>query len=66
MIELETPEVRVTRQDCSGKHELSILKHVFVEWGSKADWDALCELHYKGHSRGGRQSLHARRAARAE
>jgi len=30
--------------------QLSLLDHIFVEWGSKADWDALCELHYKGHT----------------
>lgn len=49
-IELDTEEVRITRQVRPKKHELSLLKHVFVEWGTKADWDALCELHYKGHS----------------
>jgi hypothetical protein len=43
-------DVLVTRNPDAGRHELSLLKHVFVEWGSKADWDALCELHYKGHS----------------
>lgn len=47
---LETSEVRVTRQARPERHELSLLKHVFVEWGSKADWVSLCELHYKGHS----------------
>lgn len=34
----------------AGRHKLSLLKHIYVEWGSKADWDALCELHYKGHT----------------
>jgi hypothetical protein len=43
-------ETIVTRHQNTGRHELSLLKHIFVEWGSKADWDALCELHYKGHS----------------
>ena len=47
---LETEEVRVTRQAIEPGHQLSLLKHITVEWGSKADWDALCELHYKGHS----------------
>ena len=41
---------RITRRDPLAHHELSLLKYIFVEWGSKADWDALCELHYKGHS----------------
>lgn len=44
------PGARVTRQKVPKRHELSLLKYVFVEWGSKADWDALCELHYKGHT----------------
>lgn len=48
---LDTQEVRVTRlhRPADG-HQMSLLKHIFVEWGSKADWDALCELHYKGHT----------------
>lgn len=48
--ELETSEVRVTRQARPKKHELSLLKYIFVEWGSKEDWTALSELHYKGHT----------------
>lgn len=43
-------ETVITRHPDAGKHRLSLLQHIFVEWGSKADWDALCELHYKGHS----------------
>jgi ABC-type ATPase with predicted acetyltransferase domain len=39
----------VTRDD-SPVGQLSLLKHIRVEWGEKADWDTLCELHYKGHS----------------
>lgn len=50
MVLLENETIRVTRTERPPKHELSILKHIFVEWGEKADWDALCELHYKGHS----------------
>ena len=50
IIESETPEVRVSRNVITPGHQLSLLKHIYVEWGSKADWDALCELHYKGHS----------------
>lgn len=50
MIELESPDVRVTRRERPAKHELSMLKHIHAEWGEKADWDALKELHYKGHS----------------
>lgn len=43
-------ETRITRLERPKKHQLSILKEIFVEWGTKADWDTLCELHYKGHS----------------
>lgn len=43
-------ETVITRRPRPIKHELSLLKNIFVEWGSKADWDALSELHYKGHS----------------
>lgn len=42
-------DVRITRDD-SPARALSLLDHISVEWGEKADWDALCELHYKGHS----------------
>lgn len=43
-------EVRVTRMAVPERRELSLLKHIFVEWGEMADWLALRELHYKGHS----------------
>lgn len=43
-------EIIITRDKRPEKHQLSILKDIFVEWGTKADWDTLCELHYKGHS----------------
>jgi hypothetical protein len=42
--------VILTRHKTKPGHQLSLLKNITVEWGSKADWDALCELHYKGHS----------------
>lgn len=47
---VENDDVRVTRRHHSGSHQLSLMEHIFVEFGSKADWDALCELHYKGHT----------------
>ena len=40
----------VTRKKVPHTRELSLLKYIFVEWGSKEDWDALKELHYKGHT----------------
>lgn len=48
-IVLETADVRVTRHE-PGPRSLSLMKHIYVEQGTKADWDALCELHYKGHT----------------
>lgn len=47
---VDTPDVCVQRVSGAGKHALSLLKHIYVERGTKADWEALAELHYKGHS----------------
>lgn len=49
-IKIDNSEVAVTRHDTRTPRPLSILKYIRVEFGSKADWDALCELHYKGHT----------------
>jgi len=46
----ELAELRVGRLVPQKAHQLSLLKHVRVEFGTKADWDSLSELHYKGHS----------------
>lgn len=43
-------DVLIKRIEGAGKHKLSLLEHIYVERGTKADWDALCELHYKGHN----------------
>jgi hypothetical protein len=44
-------ELRVARRPSPGRdHELSILKHIRVEFGTIDDWKSLCELHYKGHT----------------
>lgn len=51
MERIDISNVVVTRARRAGKaHEMSLLKHIHVEPGTKADWDALSELHYKGHS----------------
>lgn len=42
--------ILVERRQRAPGHGLSLLKHIYVEWGCKADWDTLCELHYKGHT----------------
>lgn len=47
---LGTEDIRIVRNPTAGKHSLSLLDHIYVERGDKSDWDALCELHYKGHS----------------
>lgn len=46
---INEPLLRVTRREVQSV-QLSILKHIYVEHGTKADWDSLCELHYKGHT----------------
>jgi uncharacterized protein len=47
--DLQTTECTV-RRISTPPGKLSLLRHIYVEFGTKADWDALCELHYKGHS----------------
>jgi len=43
-------KTRITRDDSAGKHQLSLLKYIYIERGEIADWESLCELHYKGHN----------------
>lgn len=40
----------IERRQVPKNHTLSLLQDIRVEWGTKADWGALCELHYKGHT----------------
>lgn len=47
---IDTPDLLITRQRMPGKSTLSLMKHLYVEWGTVEDWHALCELHYKGHT----------------
>jgi ABC-type ATPase with predicted acetyltransferase domain len=47
---IDSSECIVTRDANAGKHNLSLLKNIRVEFGEKSDWEDLCELHYKGHS----------------
>ncbi|MPS48538.1 hypothetical protein [Methylobacillus sp.] len=47
---VDSSEVIVTRKEGAGKHTLSLLDDIYVEFGDKGDWEALAELHYKGHS----------------
>jgi ABC-type ATPase with predicted acetyltransferase domain len=43
---------RVERRPVPAPHTLSLLPHIFVERGTKADWDLLHELHYKAENLG--------------
>ena len=47
---IDEPDIRVTRRNNDGERKLSLLEHLYVEWGSIDDWHALSELHYKGHT----------------
>lgn len=47
---VDNSDIRVLRDDNAGKHTLSILKDIYVEFGTKGDWELLSELHYKGHT----------------
>lgn len=47
---IDSSEVIVKRKTGTGKHKLSLLKDIVVEFGDKSDWEALAELHYKGHT----------------
>lgn len=47
---IDNSETVITRKIGTGKHKLSLLNDIYVEAGDKADWEALAELHYKGHT----------------
>ncbi len=42
----------VERRATPSKHRLSLLPHIYVERGTKSDWDLLHELHYKAENLG--------------
>lgn len=50
VILVDSEELSIRRIEGAGGRKLSLLSDIYVEWGTKADWDALCELHYKGHT----------------
>jgi uncharacterized protein len=43
-------DVLVYRDPEAGARPLPLLKNIYVEFGTKADWELLQELHYKGHT----------------
>lgn len=52
MILLDTPDILVERRQVPAKHALSLLPEIYVERGTKEDWDLLHELHYKAENLG--------------
>lgn len=46
---VDNPDVLIERQDV-GRVSLSLLPEIYVERGTKADWDLLHELHYKAEN----------------
>ncbi len=51
-VKLDTPDVLVKRLATPENHTLSLLPHIYVERGTKEDWDLLHELHYKAENLG--------------
>jgi len=51
-VKIETENMVVERFDTPKKHRLSLLPELYVERGTKEDWDLLHELHYKAENLG--------------
>jgi ABC-type ATPase with predicted acetyltransferase domain len=52
MILLDNQDLLVERRQVPAKHALSLLPEIYVERGTKEDWDLLHELHYKAENLG--------------
>jgi len=50
--EIDTPDILVVRDMTAGKHSLSLLPRIYVEPGTREDWELLHELHYKAEELG--------------
>ena len=48
----ENQDCIIERREVSNPHLLSLLKDIYVERGTKEDWEALKELHYKAENLG--------------
>lgn len=48
MTVFENDDIKIVRNPNAGKHNLSILKDIYVEFGDRNDWEIFSELHYKG------------------
>lgn len=52
MIITDNKDILVERREVPEKHMLSLLPEIYVERGTKEDWNLLHELHYKAESLG--------------
>ena len=52
MILLDNQDILVERRTPPTRHSLSLLPEIYVERGTKEDWDLLHELHYKAENLG--------------
>ncbi|WP_227012132.1 hypothetical protein [Duganella sp. FT27W] len=52
MIVADNEDVLIERRAVPAKHKLSLLSQIYVERGTKEDWDLLHELHYKAENLG--------------
>lgn len=52
MILADNKDALVIRHEINPNHQLSLLSRIYVEKGSKDDWDLLHELHYKAETLG--------------
>ena len=52
MLVIDSPDVLVERRATPNRHSLSLLPEIYVERGTKEDWDLLHELHYKAENQG--------------
>lgn len=52
MIEIDNQDILVERRQVPENHTLSLLPEIYVERGTKGDWDLLHELHYKAENLG--------------
>lgn len=52
MLVIDSPDVRIERRTTPNRHSLSLLPEIYVERGTKEDWDLLHELHYKAENLG--------------
>lgn len=49
---VDNKDFRIERRPVPTKHQLSLLPEIYVEPGTKEDWDLLHELHYKADTLG--------------